>query len=103
MNNFAAGIAHLGEAHAVDEVYHFLQCRLHHRLAAADHGEAQHRALPEILVAAFADRNVEFIRDPRLNALDDAALALERVILGQDQTEFENPHDHGPPRCWKCF
>jgi hypothetical protein len=95
MNDFAAELAQKRESHTIDKIDEILQRRLYHRFAGTDRGEAEHRALPEILMIAFGDGNVELFRDPGLNALDDPALALERVIFGQNQIELENPHDHG--------
>jgi hypothetical protein len=77
MNYFAARIAQLGKSDPVDELHDVLQCRLYDSFTAADHGETQYRALPKILVTALADGNIEVIRYPRLDAFDDAALALE--------------------------
>ena len=44
-------------------------------------GEPQHGALPEILIAALRNRNVELIAHPRLDAFDHTAFSLERVVL----------------------
>ena len=94
MNDFAARIGQLGKPGAFDKLDDVLQGRLHHRLAATDDGKAQYRALPKVLITALCDGNVELIRYPSLDAFDDAALALERVILRQSESELENPHNH---------
>ena len=40
-------------------------------------GKAQNRALPQVVIIALRDRDVELIGGPRLDALQNAPLALE--------------------------
>jgi hypothetical protein len=51
--------------------------------------------LPEILIAAFRDRDVEALGDPCLDALQNSAFALQRMIFRDRQLQLQNPHDHG--------
>ena len=73
------------QAEAIDEVHDFLQGRLDNGPAAADDAEPEDCALPEILIAALGNRDVELIRDPGLNSFEDPALTLQGMVLRQHE------------------
>ena len=52
-------------------------------------------ALPQVLIAALSDGNIESMRHPRLDSFDDSPLALERMIFRNHQVELENTDNHG--------
>jgi len=89
-----AGVADFGQTEIVNKLNNLIQRRFNDWPAAADHGEAKNGALPQVLIAAFGHRNIEPMRDPRLNSFDDAPFAFERMVLGNQQIELENSHDH---------
>src|SRR5213593_1332424 len=89
-------LAHLGELEPVDEVDDSPQAAVHVRLVRADLAHAEGRALPVIVVGALRDRDVELVLHARLDGPQHAALALERVILGEQQLEPEHADHHGP-------
>src|SRR2546427_11867936 len=89
-----ACLAHLGELEPVDEVDDLPQAAVHVRLVRADLAHAEGRALPVIVVGALRDRDVELVLHARLDGPQHAALALERVVLGQQQLEPEHADHH---------
>src|SRR5437764_1061232 len=78
-------LAHLGELEPVDEADDFAETAVHVRLLPSDLAHAEGRALPVIVVGAFRDRDVELVLYARLDRPQHAALALELVILGEQQ------------------
>src|SRR5438094_1714852 len=90
-------LAHLGELEPVDEVDDSPQAAVHVRLVRADLAHAEGRALPVIVVGALRDRDVELVLHARLDGPQHAALALERVILGEQQLEPEHADHHRYP------
>jgi hypothetical protein len=50
--------------------------------------------LPKILISAFCNRDVELISDPRLDSLEDPALALQGMVFRKYEPELEYPDDH---------
>src|SRR3989454_11668426 len=89
--------AHLGELEPVDEADDFPEAAVHVRLLRPDLAHAEGRALPVIVVGAFRDRDVELVLHTRLDGPQHAALALERVILGEQQLEPEHADHHRYP------
>src|SRR2546429_1325014 len=89
-------LAHLGELEPVDEADDFAETAVHVRLLPSDLAHAEGRALPVIVVGAFRDRDVELVLYARLDRPQHTALALERVILGEQQLEPEHADHHGP-------
>ena len=85
---------HLGKVQAVNKMNHLLQCGINHLLAAADHPESQDRALPKLLITAFGHRDIELMGNSRLDSLQNSSFAFEGVVLGKNQVQLENPHDH---------
>ena len=77
MKKLARRITDLDEAKAFNEVNHAVQRGLDHGLARPSRGKAQDRALPQVLVIALGNRDIEVIGGPRLDALQNSALALE--------------------------
>jgi len=76
MKTFHFGVAQLDQTEGLDEIGHPIQRRFHHRLARAGGGKTQNRALPEFLIATLRDRYVELFGNPRLNTLQNPALAF---------------------------
>src|SRR2546426_2147163 len=91
-------LAHLGELEPVDEADDFAETAVHVRLLPSDLAHAEGRTLPVIVVGAFRDRDVELVLYARLDRPQHTALALERVILGEQQLEPEHADHHGPAR-----
>jgi hypothetical protein len=53
--------SHLGDSHTVHKIHHFLERGFQDRPAGADSAEPQDRALPQILISTFGNRNVEAV------------------------------------------
>src|SRR5262249_24595277 len=87
-------LAELGELEVVDETHHLTQAAIDVRLIGSDLAHAEDRALPEVVVLAFRDRDVELLLHPRLDRPQHAPLALERVGLRQPELEAEDADDH---------
>jgi len=85
MEDFDFRIPYFGQAETIDKIHDLLQRCLDDGLAAPYGAEAQDRALPEFLISAFRDRNVELIRGSDLNSFENPALALQGMILGQHE------------------
>lgn len=94
MKAFDLGIAKLSQTEGVDEFNNLVERRFDDRLARPRRDKAQHRALPQLLIATFRHRDVKLIADPRLNTFQNSTFALERMVFGNQQLEFENSHDH---------
>src|SRR5262249_56473695 len=78
-------LAEFGELQAVDELDHLAQAGVDVRLIGAHLAHAQDGPLPMIVLLALGDRHVEGVLDPRLDGAEHAALALQRMVLGQQQ------------------
>jgi hypothetical protein len=85
MKDFDFRIPDFRQAQTIDEIDDLLQGRFDNRPAAADDTETQNGALPEVLIAALRDRDIEVIRDPGLNSFEDPALTLQGMVLGQHE------------------
>src|SRR5439155_6637623 len=83
-------LAHLGELEPVDEADDFPETAVHVRLFRSDLAHTVGLALPVIVVGAFRDRDVVLVLHARLDGLQHAALALERVILWVQQLDPEH-------------
>lgn len=81
-------LTYFRQSHRIHEIDDFLEGRFHNRLARADHAKAKDRALPEVLVPAFRNRDVETVRDLRLNSLEHSSFAFQGVILGEPKVEL---------------
>src|SRR5258706_13904264 len=95
VEEFGVGLPHFGEPEAVDELDDVVERGFDHPTAAADGGEGEQRALPQVLVAAPRGGDVELIGHPRLDALQPPPFSFEGVVLGQNQVELEHPDDDG--------
>ena len=60
----------------IDKLNDLIERRFNDRPAATDNGKAENCALPQILIASFGHGDIETLRDPRLNSLDDAPFYL---------------------------
>src|SRR5437667_5981587 len=94
MEELEALLAQLGELEPVDEAHDFPEAGVHVPLVPPHLAYPQGRALPVIVVGALGDRDVELALHARLDAPEHAALALERVVLGQPQLEPEHADHH---------
>lgn len=79
----------------VDKINDLLKRGLHDGTAAADGAETQDRALPQILVAAFCNGDIELVGDPCLDAPQYSSFSFEGVVLGEKQAELENTDNDG--------
>ncbi len=77
MKPLESSFTHFSQTERIDEIDDPLQRCFDNRLAGSRRGKSQNRALPQVLIAALRDRDVELIAYPRLNAFQDSALALE--------------------------
>jgi len=69
MKTFHLRITQLGQTLRFDKIDDLSQRRLNHRLMRSRGGKSQNRALPQLLIAALGDRDIEVIANPRLQAL----------------------------------
>src|SRR5262245_1841890 len=94
MKKLHARLADFGEPEVVDKIDDLVQRGFDNDTAAPHRAKPKYRALPEILITAFSHRHVEVMTHPRLDSLEDSALAFERVILGNQEIELEDAHNH---------
>ena len=95
VKKFDADRADFGQTQLVDKLDDLGQRRFDDRPAGAGDREAEQGALPQVLIAALSDGNIESMRHPRLDSFDDSPFALERMIFGNHQVELENTDNHG--------
>src|SRR6185503_12669082 len=81
-----------------DEADDLPQAAVDVRFVRTDLADAEERALPEVVVLALGDRDVELVLHARLDGAQHAALALQRMVLGQEQRQTEHADHHGPVR-----
>src|SRR6202521_5814390 len=87
--------AERSERERVDKVHDFAQRAVDERAVAADLADSQLGALPEIVIAGFGDRDVELLPYTSLDRAEHLTLALERMVLRDEQREPQNADDHG--------
>src|SRR5262249_46060098 len=80
-------LAEFGELQAVDELDHLAQAGVDVRLIRPHLAHPQDGPLPVIVLLALGDRHVEGVLDSGLDGTQHAALALQRMVLGQQQLE----------------
>src|SRR5262245_42158907 len=97
MEELEALLADLGSLELLDEVHALAEAAVDVCLVATDLAHAEQRALPEVVVLALGDRHVELVLHPRLDRAEHAPLALERVVVVQQQLEPEDADDHCRP------
>jgi len=95
VEEFRLHLTHLGKAQTVNKVEDLLKRRLHNLVVAADHAEAQNRALPEILVTTLCDGDIELVGYPCLDPSEHSPLFLEGVVLRKDKAQLQNAHNQG--------
>src|SRR4029453_17463553 len=91
-------LPHFGDVEILDEAHHLAQCAVDVPGVGPDLRDAEHRALPEIVVIAFRNRDVEGVGDTGLDLAQHAALALQRVVLGDEERQLQHTDDHGRAR-----
>ena len=69
MKTFHLRITQLSQTLRFDKIDDLSQRRLDHRLMRSRRGKSQNRALPQLMIAALGDRDIEVIANPRLKAL----------------------------------
>src|ERR1019366_3849148 len=69
-----------------------------HGRIAGDHGDAEHRALMQILPAHLRDRDVEARLDSIAELLHDAPLVFQRARVRNVKGETQDADEHPPPR-----
>jgi len=95
VEKFHAGLPDFGQTQLIDKLNDLVQARFDDRPASTGDCEAEQGTLPQVLITAFGDGNIESMRHPRLDSFDDSPFALERMIFGDHQVELENTDNHG--------
>src|SRR5262249_4590982 len=63
-------------------------------LLRSDLAHPERRALPEVVILTFRDRDVELVLHPGLDRSEHAALPLEGMVLRQKQLEAQDADHH---------
>src|SRR5262249_160143 len=87
--------AQLGHPELLDELDDVTETAVDVLAIGAHLAHPEDGALPEIVLLALRDRHVELVLHARVDRAEHAPLALERVVLGQQQLQAEYPDDHG--------
>lgn len=95
MEDFDAILAQLRNLHVFNKADNLAQCPVNVRSVGPDLTDSEDGALPEVVGITLRDRNVERVRHPRFDLLDDTAFTLERMVLGKEQRQLEDSNDHG--------
>src|SRR5579863_4417848 len=82
------------EGQRIDEVDDLAQRRIDERAIAADLADAEFGALPQVVAVGFRDRHVELRAHAILDRAQHLALALERMVLGQEERKLQDPDNH---------
>src|ERR1043166_1657978 len=88
------GFHELHPTEEADVVHHVGQNALHERAVVPDGGDADLGRLPHVLLLRLRDRDVEFVGERILEALEDATLVFQGVRVPQHESNLERPDDH---------
>src|SRR5579871_2461274 len=94
MQDFQVFLAQRSQTQRFDKVHHLAQRAVDKGAVAAHLADAQLGALPQIVIVGLGNRDVELVAHAILNRAQHLALALERMIVGQEQGQAKNSNDH---------
>jgi hypothetical protein len=95
MEDLNAFLAHFCHVHLFDESDDLAKGPIHIGNIGTHLADSQDGTLPEVLPITLSNRYVERIRDTCLDLPDDPALALQGMVLRQEERQLEDPNDHG--------